>query len=178
MQPQLQVTVRDIQNSKAIEDKVRQSAAKLEHFFDHILSCKVVIEVPQKHKHQGKLFNVRIDLAVPGRELVVNRVLNEDLYVAIRDAFNALRRQLETYTDKLHGDVKVHELAKYGHVSKIFSGDDYGFIVDADGNEFYFHANNITYPDFVHLQVGDTVHFLESVGGDGPQAVNVRVVEH
>src|SRR3989338_5790092 len=102
----IQITIRDIPNSQAIEDRVHQKAEKLTKFYQHINSCRVVIDVPQKHKHQGKLFSVRIDLTVPGKELVVSHKLNEDLYVAIRDAFHALERQLETYARKRRGDVK------------------------------------------------------------------------
>jgi len=68
----------------------------------------VVVEMPQRHKHQGKLHSVRIDLTVPGAELVANHTQHEDVYVAIRDAFDAMSRQLEDYARKQRGEVKTH----------------------------------------------------------------------
>ena len=108
MQTPLQITIRDVDHSEALETHIRDKAKKLEEFFDHIMSCRVVVEVPHKHHHQGKQFNVRIDIGVPGSEIVVNRDHAEDVYVALRDAFDAAKRQLEDYARKLHGNVKAH----------------------------------------------------------------------
>ena len=68
----LQITTRDIPHSEALESHIRQKAEKLETFYPQSW-CRVVIEVPHKHKHQGRAFNVRLDITVPGKELVVNR---------------------------------------------------------------------------------------------------------
>jgi hypothetical protein len=46
-------------------------------------------------------FNIHIDLGVPGKEIVVDRQENEDAYVALRDAFDAAKRQLEDYARQL-----------------------------------------------------------------------------
>jgi ribosomal subunit interface protein len=108
MQIPLQITIRGIEPSDALETHIRDKANKLEEFFDRIMSCRVVVEVPHKHHHQGKQFNVRIDISVPGSEIVVNHDHAEDVYVALRDAFDATKRQLEDYARKLHGNVKVH----------------------------------------------------------------------
>ena len=72
----LQITTRDVPHSEALESHVRQKAEKLETFYPHIMGCRVVIEIPHKHKHQGRMFNVRLDITVPGNELVVNRDAN------------------------------------------------------------------------------------------------------
>src|SRR5438045_5294297 len=122
----VQITIRDMPASPTLEDHLRKKAQKLSQYYNHITSCKIVIHIPQKHKHQGKLFSVCIDLSVPGRELVVNRKLNEDVYIAIRDAFQAIKTQLESYACKRRGDVKMHELVMHGHVKKIFEADGYG----------------------------------------------------
>lgn len=111
MQP-VQITIRDLPSSPAIESHIRKKADKLTQFYDHINSCRIVITLPQKHKRQGKLYCVRIDLTVPGKELAVTHKLDEDIYVAIRDAFQALTRQLEQYARKRRGDVKRHEQSK------------------------------------------------------------------
>ena len=109
MQLPLQITIRDVDHSEALETHIRDKAKKLDEFFDHIMSCRVVVETPHKHHHQGKQFNVRIDIGVPGSEIVVNRDHAEDVYVALRDAFDAAKRQLEEHARKLHGNIKTHQ---------------------------------------------------------------------
>lgn len=109
MQIPLQITIRDIDHSDELEKHIRDKAKKLDEFFDHIMSCRVVVEMPHKHQHQGKQFTVRIDIGVAGGEIVVNRDHAEDVYVALRDAFDIAIRQLEEYARKLRGAVKKHE---------------------------------------------------------------------
>jgi ribosomal subunit interface protein len=109
MQIPMQITIRDMEHSEALETHIRQKAQKLDEFYNHIMSCRVVVEMPHKHHHQGKQFNVRIDIGVPGNEIVVNRDHSEDVYIALRDAFDAAKRQLEDYVRKIRGHVKTHE---------------------------------------------------------------------
>ncbi|MHB8535333.1 MAG: ribosome hibernation-promoting factor, HPF/YfiA family [Sulfuricaulis sp.] len=108
MQVPLQVTLKDMAQSEAVESRIREKTEKLGRFYDRIISCRVVVETPQRHQHQGKLYSVRIDLTVPGAELVVNRAQDEDVYVAIRDAFVAITRQLEDFARRQRGEVKTH----------------------------------------------------------------------
>ncbi|MGH8765027.1 MAG: ribosome hibernation-promoting factor, HPF/YfiA family [Burkholderiales bacterium] len=91
----LQITLRNIAKSEAVEAAIRRKAEKLERFHRHIVSCRVVVEIPSRHKHQGKEFVVRIDLKVPGSEIVVNHDHHEDLYAALQEAFQAAQRQLK-----------------------------------------------------------------------------------
>ena len=98
----LQITFRNLTPSPGMETRIREKATKLETFYDGILGCRVVVDAPHRRLHQGKLFHVRIDLTVPDGEVVVTREpaeahAHEDVYVAIRDAFDAARRQLEDY---------------------------------------------------------------------------------
>lgn len=109
MQTPLQITVRGTDPSDALEMHIRDKVGKLEEFFDHIISCRVVVELPHKHQQQGRHFNVRIDISVPGSEIVVNRDHAEDVYVALRDCFDAAKRKLEDYARKIRGDVKTHQ---------------------------------------------------------------------
>lgn len=104
----LQITIRDVEHSEALEAHIHSKVSKLEEFFNHITSCRVVVEMPHKHHHQGKQFNVRIDIGVPGSEIVINHDHHEDVYVALRDAFDAAKRRLEDYAQKIHGDIKTH----------------------------------------------------------------------
>ncbi len=106
MQTPLQITFRDVPHSDALEAHIREKAAKLESLFSPIMACHVKVELPHKHKHQGRTFCVSLDLRVPGAELVVNHHHHEDPYVALRDAFDAGRRQLEDHHHKVRLAVK------------------------------------------------------------------------
>lgn len=109
----LQITWRDVEQSDAIEAAIREHADKLSQFCDHIMSCRVTVETPHGHKHKGKLHHITIDITAPRKEIVVSRdpakhAAHEDIYVSIRDAFDAARRQLQDYVRKQRGDVKTH----------------------------------------------------------------------
>lgn len=135
----LQITFRNMAPSAAIEKHVHEKAAKLDSFCDRITSCRVIVEAPHRHHHKGKAFQVRLDLSVPGREIVINRApkrlsaaksaegrqvekdlvenhrpskhaAHEDLYVAIRDAFNAAGRKLQDHMRRQSGAIKLHEV--------------------------------------------------------------------
>jgi ribosomal subunit interface protein len=108
MQRPVQITFKDIPPSEAVETHIREKVAKLETFYPNIIGCHVTVELPHKHHHQGKLHNVRIDIKVPGSEIVVNRDKHEDIYVALRDAFDAAKRQVEEFGRRQRGDVKHH----------------------------------------------------------------------
>lgn len=170
-----QVTLKDISHSEAIEKKIHRKIAKLEKFCSRIMACRVMVESTQRRHHQGKLFTVRIDITVPGTELVVNRIENEDLYVAIRDAFDAAKRQVDAHSRKQRGDVKAHEEPPRGRVAKLFPDDGYGFIETSDGREIYFHRNSVIDATFERLEEGEPVVFLEEQGKKGPQAVRVSI---
>lgn len=109
----LQISFRNMDPSPAVEERIRKKVKKLERFHDRIVNCTVVVEAPHRHHHKGKLYTVRVDISVPGKDVVVDRAKpsdhgHEDVYVALRDAFNAAVRQLEDQTRKMRGDVKSH----------------------------------------------------------------------
>jgi len=108
MKVPLQIIVRDIPHSDALDARIREDVAKLEEFHPRITSCRVTVSELRKHHHQGRHFQVRIDVRVPGKEIVANRDHDEDVYVALRDAFKAARRQIEDVARLKRGDVKSH----------------------------------------------------------------------
>jgi ribosomal subunit interface protein len=98
----LRITYRDLQRSDAIEASVRRHAEKLLTFEPRIVSCDVAIEAPHRHKQRGRHYRVRIDMAVPGAELIADRNpdaghLHEDVYASIDDAFDRAARVLRDH---------------------------------------------------------------------------------
>lgn len=88
--------------SQAVEQRVRDKVANLSRF-DLITSCHVTIEAPHGHHQQGNVFSVHLDIHVPNKQLAYGRTRHrdqshEDVYVAIRDAFDAAERGLEEYS--------------------------------------------------------------------------------
>ena len=112
MQVPVQISIRDIESSASLEERIRDKADKLDESFGHIMSCRVAVEMPHKHNHHGRQFNVRIDIGVPGREIAVNRSHHGDVYAALRDAFDAARRLLEEHARKMRGAAKTRR-ARY-----------------------------------------------------------------
>jgi cold shock CspA family protein/ribosome-associated translation inhibitor RaiA len=165
--------------SEAIETNIREKAAKLDDFYEKIMGCRVLVEAPHRHHRKGKLYHVRIDLTLPGGEIVIDRepslhASHKDIYVAIRDAFDAARRKLQDFARRRRGVMKVHEPMPLGRVAKIFSDKGFGFLETADGREIYFHGNSVLEPGFARLQVGTEVTFAEEQGANGPQASTVK----
>jgi ribosomal subunit interface protein len=95
-----------LEPSDALASAAREKAAKLELFCPEIMACHVVIEVAHKHSQQGRPFAVRLDLTLPGRELAISRVENEDAYVALRDAFDNMKRQIEDTMRRMREPLK------------------------------------------------------------------------
>jgi len=109
----LQITFRHMDPSPALEARIRELAAQLERFSAHIMRCHVVLEPLSHHQHHGSLYDFRIDITLPDKEIAIRHThsadhAHEDPYVALRDAFWAARRQLEDYERIRRRDVKAH----------------------------------------------------------------------
>lgn len=178
--PLVELAFRNMDPSPAVEDRVRAQIEKLGQFYDRIMACRVVIETHHRHHHKGNLYHVRVDLTVPNGELVVSREpsehhAHEDVYVAIRDSFDAMRRQLQDYVRKQRGDVKSHETPPHGRILEIAPAADYGVIETADGREIRFSSKSVVDYEFAKLEVGDRVWFTEVDSDEGPAASTVHV---
>lgn len=180
MELPIQITFRGMGSSDAIESRVRERAEELNRFYDRIMRCHVVVESSHHHQRKGRIYHVSLHLTVPGDEVVVNRDpsehhAHEDVYVAIRDAFDAARRRLEDHVRRSRGDSKTHEPTEHGKVARLFPAEDYGFITSADGQEIYMHRNSVVGGAFDKLRINDEVRFVVHAGeGEkGPQASTV-----
>jgi cold shock CspA family protein len=181
MQVPVTIAFDGVPESDAVQRAILEHARALERYYDRITSCRVVVARPQHRHRQGDLYTVRIDLTVPGDEVVVNRErrfdhAHEDVYVAIRDAFHAARRGLEDAVRRMRGAVKHHEPSVTGRVARVFPEEGYGFITTDDGREVYFHRNAVVGGRFERVRVGDAVRLEVEAGERGPQASTVRVL--
>jgi cold shock CspA family protein len=162
------------------------------------MGCRVVVELSSRHHKRGNLYHVRIDLTVPGGELVVKRqpslhssiqqtqeprvvkhlelkAPHRELRQAIDDAFKTMGRRLQDYAHRQRQDVKTHESTPEAQVSKLFPADGYGFLETPGGREVYFHENSVLREGFPRLKIGAAVNFVEESGEKGPQASTVKV---
>lgn len=184
MQIPLEITFRDVRRTEAIEKLVREKVAKLEKICDHMVSCRVAVEMPQRHQQTGNPFRVRIDIRIPpGRELVIKREsgqgkVNVTLPQTLREAFSAAGRQLKELVEKQRDEVKTHPVQEQvALVFKVFRKEGYGFIKTKEGREIYFHRNSVLNDDFDRLEVGTGVRFVEETGVKGPQATTLQIVD-
>lgn len=181
MQTPLRISFQDMEPSPAIEARIREMADKLEHFHDRIVGCNVVVEAPHRHHRKGQLYNIRLSITVPGKDIHVGHTgpqnhAHEDVNVAIRDTFNAASRLLEDHARKMRGDVKTHAAPVHGKVVRLF--EEYGFLETSDGLEVYFHRNSVPEGRYDELEVGSEVRVIvaEKEGDEGPQASTVTPV--
>jgi cold shock CspA family protein len=176
MQLPLQIAVRNLELSASLEEDIRRHATKLEAFHDRIMACRVLVETPHRHLRAGARFNVRIDLTLPGGEVVIKRQPERDLTTAIQEAFDAAQRRVEDYARVQRGATKVLDRQDRARVSRLFPYEGYGFLTTGDGREVYFHRNSVLRGGFDRLAEGTEVRFTEESGEQGPQASTVAIV--
>lgn len=102
MQTPLQITLRNMDYSEALDARIRARAEKLETLYPRIMSCQVVVERLSSSHQRGNDYLVRIDLRVPGHDIAINRERDEDVYVAVRNAFDSATRRLASLVPDRH----------------------------------------------------------------------------
>jgi cold shock CspA family protein/ribosome-associated translation inhibitor RaiA len=194
----LQITFRNMDSSGVVKGWIQEEANKLDEFHGKITGCRVVVELPNRRRKAGNVYHVRVDLTVPGGEIVVKRqpnlrtlpgrikmkpakrlevrVPHKDLRQAINDAFSAMRRQLQDFARRRRHDVKTHQAQPHARVTRLFPQEGYGFLQTAEGREVYFHKNSVLNNAFERLMIGSTVSFVEEKGEQGPQASTVKLI--
>ncbi|AKF02943.1 HPF/RaiA family ribosome-associated protein [Sandaracinus amylolyticus] len=185
MQSPLRISFHELEPSPAIEDRIRREVDKLERFHPNVVGCHVTVSETHHHHHKGNIYGVRVEVAVPGEDVVISREpevnhAHDDPYVSIRDAFDAARRKLEDHARRMRGDVKTHEEPSRGRVIRLVPEDQYGFLETDDALQVYFHEHAVARGRFGELQLGDEVRFVlaEGEGEKGPQASTVVLERH
>lgn len=193
------ITFRGVERTAALEAEVITRLRKLETYYPGIMGCRVLVELVQRHHEAGNRYHVRIDITVPGEEIVVAheaslRATTRDVdaekitrlaepdperkhaRVAIHEAFDIARRRLQDYARRQRGSVKTLERQARGRVSQLFPIDEYGYIEAEDGHEVYFQKSSVLKDAFDRLTIGSAVSFVEEPGEKGPQASTVRLL--
>ena len=177
----LEIAFHNLESSAAVETRVRERVAKLEKLFPRLVACRVVVEAPHRQHQKGNIFRVRIEMSVPGDDLVVSKEPNRaqdrfadpDVYVVLKDAFDTAERMLKDYKGKQSGDVKTHDTPMHGHIMRINPANDFGFLRSAQGTQLWFHRNSVMNEELESFAEGDPVHYVEVIGETGPQASKV-----
>lgn len=183
MQGPMTISFKDVVKTPEIEDLITRKIAKLERFCDYLISCRVIVEQPQKHQEVGNPYRVRIDMKVPpAHELIVNEPssqgdMHDPLNVVLTKAFHKAERQLKELVEKQRGDIKFHPQQQVmGIIHDLFPEQGYGFIRTVDTQQdIYFHKNSV-HGDFGDLQLGAGVRFTAEQGTKGLQASTVEIV--
>ena len=182
MQLPVEISYRGVEKTDEIETLVREKAARLDKFCDHIQRCDVIVERPNHAQHSGSPFHVRIDVTVPpGHELIadekpIKHDMHEPLTKVINDAFRHMERQLKDLVDRQQQRVKTHGEQPHALVTKLFMADGYGFITDLQGRDVYFHRDSVANDGFARLKIGVEVRYEETQSDKGAHATTVHIV--
>lgn len=193
------ITFRGIEHSADLEAEIRRRIDRLEKYYASIMGCRVLVELAQRHHEAGNRYHVRIDLTVPGEEILVAHEASlhataqdvdvekltkeaepdperKHARVAVREAFDIARRRLQDYARRQRGMVKAPVRQPRGRVVRLFPIDEYGYIEAEDGHEVYFQKSSVLKNAFDRLTVGSAVSFVEEPGEKGPQASTVKLL--
>jgi ribosome-associated translation inhibitor RaiA len=100
MQLPLQITFHHMPKSEALEEVIRERAGKLAQVYDRMIGCRVVVDAPHRNQQKGRSYEVRIDISVPGSEIVITREPRPECLAAVNDAFEVARRRLMDFAKK------------------------------------------------------------------------------
>lgn len=181
MDTNLEIAFHNMEPRADLEILIRERAEKLERLYDRMTGMRVAVEHQHRQHRTGNVFDVHIELMVPGNDIVVSRAprkakeryASPDAGTSIRDAFEVAERQLKAFKAKLRDDVKTHAPEEPGRVAQVSPAEDHGFILTPSGSMLYFHRNSCLNVALDELSAGEPVRFVETVGDTGPIATKV-----
>lgn len=105
----VEISFTNLNSSPALEQRIRERVAKLDKISGHLVSCRVAVALPHRQHQQGNIPRIRIDMAVPGQELVVShephhmerKYTEPDIINALNEAFRAAERKLIESKERL-----------------------------------------------------------------------------
>ena len=185
MEIPLQITFNNLPWSKAVEASIRSLAAKLDRYQQDIMNCRVVVEAPHKNHHLDNHYLVKISVKVLGAVLNSGyepraHDRDKDLNAVIRDAFDAIGRQLEHHAGMEVHRAKAHRTrarTPHGRIVEIYPDTGHGRIATDDGRQVYFHRDSVVGIDFTKLEIGAEVRFAEEISAEGARAGAVHLID-
>lgn len=176
-----EIAFRNVEATDPLKQQILDGIDKLEEVYDHIITCRIMVEETNPGRKSGKLNHVRLEISIPDHDVVVNRdppehPASQDLKQAVNQAFDVARRRLRKLKEKRRAHVKEHGLPPHGRIVRLLADDtgvQYGFLISGDGREIYFNENALVDLEWHELEIGDEVRFAESGGDEGPMASTV-----
>lgn len=167
--------------SNAVSAAVWDYVVNLEKFYSQIMSCHVIISNPPRKHQKGGIYHVKIRMHMAGADIIIDKEpganhAHEDVYVALRDAFDAAKRKVEDFARIRAGRVKETVGPMHARIIRILDAEDCGFVLSEDHREIYFHRNALVNGEFEKLKVGQEVRFSEGMGEKGPQVTSMQLV--
>ena len=172
--------------SPALAALIHQDVERLTRHQLRMTSCRVTLDKPHRHHQKGNLFSVRVDLRIPGRQIIVTRSpdlhqAHQDIRVLIHDVFDEVSRRLSEISGRRRDHDRQWTPSRPLTVGRVVRmvrepgvNEGYGFIQTQEGREVYFNGKSVLNKKFDHLKVGAWVRFAEEAGENGPQASTVR----
>jgi len=177
----LQIIFRGIDHSSAIEAAIRQQASRLAPFRERVTRFQVTVDMPQRHRHAGNHYGIRIEIKTPSGEVFVTRdpeLAQKDFQAVLRAAFEAAIGHLENDQQRHPGGSNHDEALLRGRVTQLFVNAGCGFVETADGEELYFNTASVGEADRLRLIVGSPVSFtiIAEEGDLGARAANLELL--
>jgi ribosome-associated translation inhibitor RaiA len=106
--------------SDAIRQRAETLLERLARLSPTIIRGKMVIESRHRHHHRGNVYHVAVRLHLPGLDIDVTHdpELNhahEDVYVAMRDACDAAKRQLKAHERRRSAKAARHVRERFNN---------------------------------------------------------------
>lgn len=175
MQTPLELVSRDFKLPRGLRAVIERRVAKLDALAPRLTSCHVAVERPHGRGRTGLLYQVRLDLRLPGRDVSVTRRSGETPLEAVQAAFDAAERRLRGSKGRRATAWHPREEPLHGRVTEVYPIAGYGFLEGADGKRVYFDERSVLHDGFGRLEPGVVVRYAEEEGVEGPQASTVEV---
>ncbi len=178
MQVEPEIAFRNVDPTPAMEEQILRALERLERIHPRIIACRIMVEIPHPRHVKGNLYRVRLDITVPGHEIVVSRDpparhTRETPRTAIREAFALARERLREQRERESGRPELTEAPLRGRICSLSDVDGYGFIRSTEGEEIYFHRTGVPDHRFDQLDVGMEVRFVEEEVNGAIRATSV-----
>jgi cold shock CspA family protein len=185
MQVAPEIAFRDVEPQERIKEQILAGIDDLEEVYPDLVSCRTMVADDTPGQRTGTNIRVRLDIGIPHHEVVVvedNPASGDTRTVeqTVRDAFQTGRRRLKREKAQQGRNTDSHELPPHGRITRLLTDDRgvrYGFLLDGEGRQIYFHEDALVELEYQELEVGDEVRIAVAAGDEGPQASTVAPLE-